>query len=125
MSGVWAENGTMRPAITRPRLDHAIGELATRQHGVIAREQLDAVGLGSSAVRKRVASGQRRDARSGGRHLPPRHPCTGAARTLLDLVVRMRELERACDRAEMLGSSTCARSRTCCSARTDGAARRR
>jgi very-short-patch-repair endonuclease len=44
--------GALRP------LDHRVAELAVQQHGVVALEQLCALGLGKDAVRKRVAAGR-------------------------------------------------------------------
>jgi predicted transcriptional regulator of viral defense system len=44
--------GAFRP------LDHRIADLAVKQHGVVALDQLCAFGLGKDAVRKRVAAGR-------------------------------------------------------------------
>jgi predicted transcriptional regulator of viral defense system len=40
------------------RPDRKLGELAARQHGVVARRQLDTLGLSDTMVRDRVARGQ-------------------------------------------------------------------
>ena len=71
-------------------LDGVIAALATRQHGVIAREQLRRLGLSDSAVSRRVPTGRL-------------HPVTSPAWTLLDLaaVLERRALERALDQAEI------------------------
>jgi very-short-patch-repair endonuclease/predicted transcriptional regulator of viral defense system len=42
----------------RPPVDRAIGELAARQHGVVALRQLVQLGLSTTAVRSRVAAGR-------------------------------------------------------------------
>lgn len=39
------------------KVEHAIGELAGRQHGVVSRRQLRALGLGNRAIDERIASG--------------------------------------------------------------------
>src|SRR6476646_10010101 len=41
-----------------PGWDGAIGEIARRQHGVVARRQLIAIGLGREAIQHRIASGR-------------------------------------------------------------------
>ena len=40
------------------RLDRAIAELAGRQHGVVARRQLAALGLGRKAIEYRLRAGR-------------------------------------------------------------------
>jgi Transcriptional regulator, AbiEi antitoxin len=47
----------MRPDYEPPHPDRLIAEFANRQHGVVARRQLRALGLTDSAVSRRVASG--------------------------------------------------------------------
>ena len=54
--------GTKRRHVGRfephPTLEHALADIARRQHGVIALSQLRALGLSASAVRSRVAAGR-------------------------------------------------------------------
>jgi very-short-patch-repair endonuclease len=48
----------MRTQIDKRSIDHAIAEVAGRQHGVIARRQLLALGVSPDQIRRRVASGR-------------------------------------------------------------------
>ena len=48
----------MRVSRGKPGADRVIAELAARQHGVVARRQLFAVGLSRGAVDRRLASGR-------------------------------------------------------------------
>lgn len=52
------EADIMRPQERVHRLDGEIGELATRQHGVVQHEQLLRLGLGARGIRHRVSSGR-------------------------------------------------------------------
>src|SRR4051794_16239051 len=58
MKGVPYETGTCVPFREGPPRDVAIAELSERQHGVVTLAQVAALGLTSSAVRKRVAAGR-------------------------------------------------------------------
>ena len=42
----------------KPPFDRLVADLAGRQHGVVARRQLEALGLGRGAIDKRVAGGR-------------------------------------------------------------------
>lgn len=55
--GRLAAHQRMDGGVFRP-IDHRVAELAVQQHGVVALEQLCALGLGKDAVRKRVAAGR-------------------------------------------------------------------
>jgi predicted transcriptional regulator of viral defense system len=46
----------MRSELIPPSGDRAVAELAARQHGVVARQQLRALGLSESAISRRVAA---------------------------------------------------------------------
>ena len=48
----------IRAELVEHPLDRTIARLATRQHGVVARRQLEAIGLGRGAVAHRVAAGR-------------------------------------------------------------------
>src|SRR4030088_860250 len=43
---------------TQPRVDAEVAALAERQHGVVARAQLDALGVGRGAVEHRLEEGR-------------------------------------------------------------------
>jgi very-short-patch-repair endonuclease/predicted transcriptional regulator of viral defense system len=58
MPGERREVHDMRAELVEHPLDRKIARLATRQHGVVARRQLDAIGLGRGAVAHRVAAGR-------------------------------------------------------------------
>jgi hypothetical protein len=53
-----AETSHSGTEVQEARLDVPIGELAERQHGVVALRQLGAIGLSASGVRSRVARGR-------------------------------------------------------------------
>jgi very-short-patch-repair endonuclease len=48
----------MRGQLDKPRLDHRLGELAARQHGVVTRAQLVERGLGGGAIDARIRAGR-------------------------------------------------------------------
>jgi predicted transcriptional regulator of viral defense system len=58
MKGVGLNNAGYRTQIAQPPVDALIAEIARRQHGVIAREQLRALGLSPNAIHRRVAAGR-------------------------------------------------------------------
>jgi very-short-patch-repair endonuclease/predicted transcriptional regulator of viral defense system len=58
MEGERREVHDIRAELVEHPLDRKIARLATRQHGVVARRQLEAVGLGRGAVTHRVAAGR-------------------------------------------------------------------
>jgi putative AbiEi antitoxin of type IV toxin-antitoxin system/uncharacterized protein DUF559 len=58
MTGVGYVATKYRTERTQPPRDRGLGELAARQHGVVALSQLRALGLSASAVRSRVAAGK-------------------------------------------------------------------
>jgi hypothetical protein len=58
MEGSWTKRRDIRRNVHDTPLDAAIAALAARQHGVVALAQLEALGLGRSGARDRVASGR-------------------------------------------------------------------
>lgn len=51
---------TQREEAREPGRDARMSALAERQHGVVARRQLKAIGLGKDAIQHRIASGRLR-----------------------------------------------------------------
>lgn len=106
-------------------LDTVIARLAERQHGAVARWQLVALGIGKTAIDKRIADGRLRRVHRGvyavgsldlrghwmaavlacGEAEVDGIPVTSVARTLLDLaeVVPLQQLRRAYEAAERHG----------------------
>ena len=66
-----------------PDLGRRVAELARRQHGVVTRQQLLALGLGAGAIRRQVRSGLLRPLHRGvylvGPTMPPRAQVMAAA----------------------------------------------
>jgi Transcriptional regulator, AbiEi antitoxin/Protein of unknown function (DUF559) len=52
------EMDTVRPQLVARHMDAEIARLAARQHGVVSREQLEALGVGRRAVSHRAAAGR-------------------------------------------------------------------
>lgn len=57
MTELWSEVVATRPETTRVPPDAAIAKLAARQHGVVARRQLWAIGVTRATLRARLAAG--------------------------------------------------------------------
>jgi very-short-patch-repair endonuclease/predicted transcriptional regulator of viral defense system len=55
MPNGWRDSVPIERKIDKRLLDRAIGELAGQQHGVVARTQLVAIGLGPSSIEMRLA----------------------------------------------------------------------
>lgn len=58
MKGAPEETGLIVPKRLRPPFDAAIARLAATQHGIVWHEQLLALGMTASGIRKRVAAGR-------------------------------------------------------------------
>jgi predicted transcriptional regulator of viral defense system len=58
MEGVWSEEDVCGPQTPRPPREWALAELARAQHGVVARRQLEAIGLGARGVSHRLQGGR-------------------------------------------------------------------
>jgi very-short-patch-repair endonuclease len=58
MSSERREVHDIRAELVEHPLDRELARLATRQHGVVARRQLEAIGLGRGAIAHRVAAGR-------------------------------------------------------------------
>ena len=98
----------MSAELVASHVDARIARVAARQHGVVSRAQLRALGLADSTIGARVAAGRLRIHRTTGlrdEEVTARYgiPVTTPARTILDLaaVVNEDRLERLLDQAEI------------------------